>query len=104
MSENVTVSISHKLGKEEALRRIRTGLARAREKGAGLMQFSDETWTGDKVAFGVSVLGQSASGSIDVHEGHVVIDVRLPWLLAKMADKAKALIEKQGQVLLEHKK
>jgi hypothetical protein len=104
MSQNVTVSIPHKLGKEEAARRIKKGFAAAREKGGGLMTFSDETWTGDKLAFNVSVLGQSAVGTLDVREAEVQIDVTLPWLLAKMAEQAKVLIEKQGKYLLLEKK
>lgn len=104
MAEKVTVSIPHKLGKEEATRRIRKGFAVAREKGGGVMNFADETWTGDRVAFNVSMLGQNAAGTIDVHEDNVVIEVSLPWLLAKMAEQAKVLIEKQGNRLLLEKK
>lgn len=104
MAEKVTVSIPHKLGKDEAARRIKKGFAAAREKGGGMMSFADETWTGDQVAFNVSLLGQHAAGTIDVREDHVVIDVTLPWLLAKMAEQAKVLIEKQGNRLLLEKK
>jgi hypothetical protein len=104
MAQNVSVAVPHQLGKEEAARRIKKGFAAAREKGGGLMTFSDETWTGDKLAFNVSILGQSAVGTIDVHETDVVIDVALPWLLAKMAEQAKVLIEKQGKQLLLDKK
>jgi hypothetical protein len=104
MAEKVTVSIPHKLGKEEAARRIKKGFAAAREKGGGMMNFANETWTGDQVAFDVSVLKQNAAGTIDVRENEVVIDVALPWLLAKMAEQAKVLIEKQGKYLLLEKK
>ena len=104
MAEKVTVSIPHKLGKDEAVRRIKKGFSAAREKGGGMMNFADETWTGDQVAFNVSLLGQSAAGTIDVREDHVVIDVALPWLLAKMAEQGKVLIEKQGNRLLLEKK
>lgn len=104
MAEKVTVSIPHKLGREEASRRIKSGFAAARDKGAGMMNFADETWDGDKVTFNVSMLGQNAAGTIDVRDDHVVIDVMLPWLLAKMAEQAKVLIEKQGNRLLLDKK
>lgn len=104
MAEKITVSIPHKLGKDEAARRIKKGFAAAREKGGGMMNLADETWTGDQVAFNVSLLGQNAAGTIDVREDHVVIDVTLPWLLAKMAEQAKVLIEKQGNRLLLEKK
>ncbi len=104
MAEKVTVTIPHKLGREEASRRIKNGFAAAREKGGGMMNFADETWTGDKVAFNISMLGQNAAGNIDVHDNDVVIEVTLPWLLAKMAEQAKVLIEKQGNRLLLEKK
>lgn len=104
MSQNVTVSIPHRLGKDEALRRIKTGFSGAREKGAGMLQFSEETWDGDRVKFNASMLGQNAAGTIDVRDDHVVIDVTLPWLLAKMAEQAKVLIEKRGKQLLLEKK
>jgi hypothetical protein len=104
MAEKVTVSIPHQLGKEEAARRIKNGFAAAREKGGGMMNFANETWTGDQVAFDISVLKQNAAGTIDVRENEVVIDVALPWLLAKMAEQAKVLIEKQGKYLLLEKK
>jgi hypothetical protein len=104
MPEKVTVSIPHRLGKDEALRRIKSGFTGAREKGAGLLQFSEETWEGDRVRFNASMLGQNAAGTIDVRDDHVVIDVALPWLLAKMAEQAKVLIEKRGRQLLLEKK
>lgn len=104
MSQNVTVSVPHKLGKEEASRRIKSGMEKTQQKAGGLMQFTDSTWTGDRLAFDVSMLGQNAKGTIDVRDDHVMIDVALPWLLAKMAEQAKVLIEKQGHRLLEHKK
>jgi hypothetical protein len=104
MAEKVTVSIPHKLGKEEAARRIKKGFAAAREKGGGMMNFANETWTGDQVAFDISVLKQNAASTIDIRENEVVIDVALPWLLAKMAEQAKVLIEKQGKYLLLEKK
>jgi len=104
MAEKVTVTIPHKLGKEEATRRIKRGFSAAREKGGSMMTFADETWTGDQVTFNISMIGQNAAGTIDIREDHVVIDVALPWLLAKMAEQAKVLIEKQGNRMLLDKK
>jgi hypothetical protein len=38
---------------------------------------------------------------VDVAENHVRLQVQLPWLLSLLANKAKALIEKQGKLMLE---
>ena len=102
MSQPVVVSIPHRLGKEEAARRIRTGLERAHGSFGGLA-LTEQSWTGDQLQFRASLLGQAASGIIAVADDHVRIEVQLPWLIAQMAEKAKALLQKQGQILLEKK-
>jgi hypothetical protein len=38
---------------------------------------------------------------VDVAEDHVRLKVQLPWLLSMLANKAKALGEKQGKLMLE---
>ena len=55
-------------------------------------------------AFEVSALGQSASGSIDVAEDYVRLEVFLPWLLAKLVGTIQPLLRKEGTLLLERKK
>lgn len=48
-------------------------------------------------------MGQSIDGHLDVMEDQVLVEVKLPWLLAMIADKAKNFIRKQGTLLLEKK-
>jgi len=103
MPEPLVVTIRHRLGKAEALRRIKDGLGRARGEFASLLTFEDETWTGDRLAFRVSALGQRAAGFIDVSEQAVRLEVTLPWLLAKFAQAAQRVIGQKGQLLLEKK-
>jgi hypothetical protein len=103
MPEPLVVTIPHRLGKAEALRRIKEGLGRARGEFARLLTFEDETWTGDRLTFRVSALGQRAAGFIDVSEQAVRLEVTLPWLLAKFAQAAQRVIGQKGQLLLEKK-
>jgi hypothetical protein len=58
-------------------------------------------WSGDHLDFRASLLGQSTTGTVDVAEDHVRLEVRLPWLLSMVANKAKVLVEKQGKLMLE---
>ena len=60
-----------------------------------------DTWAGDHLDFQASLLGQSTTGTVDVAEDHVRLEVQLPWVLAMLADKAKALAKRQGQLMLE---
>ena len=68
-----------------------------------LFSIGEQTWTGDHLQFRVSALGQSASGSIDVAEDYVKLEVFLPWLLAKLAETLQPLIRKEAVLLLEKK-
>src|SRR4029079_13555553 len=68
MSEPLVVVIPHRLGKDEALRRIKDGIGRGRNEFARLLTIEQETWSGDRLTFGVKALGQRATGIIDVSE------------------------------------
>jgi hypothetical protein len=103
MSTPLTVSIPHRLGKEEALRRLKAGIGGARTNYGHLFAIDEETWTGDHLQFRVRALAQEASGSIDVAEEFVTLQVYLPWLLAKIAAAIQPLVRKEGTLLLEKK-
>jgi hypothetical protein len=103
MSQPLVVTIPHRLGREEAVRRIKSGLTTARAHYSALLAINEETWTGDQLAFRVSAVGQSATGLIDVADAHVRLEVTLPWLLAKLAEKITPAIRKEGTLMLEKK-
>ncbi len=103
MSEPLIVVIPHRVGKDEALRRIKDGLGRAKTEFAWLLTLEEETWTGDRLNFSAAALGQRASGTIDVFETGVRLEVTLPWLLARFAHAAQRVIGQKGQLMLEKK-
>lgn len=103
MSKPLVVSVPHHLGKEEALRRLKNGLGQAGASFGHLFSIQEETWIDNHLQFRVSALGQTASGSIDVADDHVRLEVFLPWLLAKVAETLQPLIRKEGTLLLEKK-
>jgi hypothetical protein len=103
MSKPIVVSIPHRLGREEAIRRLKSGLASMRTNFGHLLAVQEEIWTGDHLQFQVRALGQAAAGSIDVAEDHVRLEVTLPWLLAKLAQKIQPMIRKEGTLMLEKK-
>jgi hypothetical protein len=99
MSAPLVVSIPHRLGREEAVRRLKTGLGRAASS-IPVMQVEEERWSGDSMNFRIRALGQIASGQVDVADDHVKVQVVLPWLLQRFAEMAQATIRKRGQLLL----
>jgi hypothetical protein len=103
MSKPLVVTIPHHLGKQEASRRLKAGLAGAGSSFGHLFRIEEENWTDDRLQFRVSALGQTASGLIDVAEDHVRLEVLLPWLLAKLAEAMQPLIRREGTLMLEKK-
>lgn len=102
MPQPLVVSIPHRLGQAEALRRLQGGLSRAATS-FPVLQVDEERWSGEHMTFRVRALGQAASGVIDVAEDHVRLEVNVPWLLQKFATVAQAVIRTRGNLLLEKK-
>ena len=103
MSAPFVVSIPHRLGKDEAVRRLKAGLGSASANYTHLFAIEEEIWTGERLQFRVRALGQVASGTIDVAEDYVTLQVLLPWLLAKAAALIQPLVRKEGTLLLDKK-
>jgi hypothetical protein len=97
------VVIPHRLGRAEALRRLKAGLASTRPSLSRLVSVEEEVWTDDQLRFRIAALGQAASGRIDVADDHVRLEVMLPWLLALLADKIRPAIQERGALMLEKK-
>lgn len=102
MSEPLVVSIPHNLGRDEARRRLTSGLTRAAAS-VPVLTVEDETWDGDRMTFRVRALGQIASGQVDVADDHVRLEVMLPWLLQRFAEMAQTAIRNRGRLLLERR-
>ena len=103
MSDTVTLIIGHRLGKVEAVRRLKEGLARANGHLGGMIAMEQETWQGDTLRFRMRALGQTAAASIEVLEDALRIEVSLPWLLAKAAKRLLPILRKEATLLLEKK-
>ena len=103
MSETVTVTISHRIGRVEALRRLKEGLARTKGHLGAMLAIEQESWQGDTLRFRMRALGQTAAGSIEVLEDALRIEVSLPSLLAKAAKHFLPILRKEATRLLEKK-
>jgi hypothetical protein len=99
MSAPLVVSIPHRLGREEATRRLKTGLTRAASS-IPVLKVDEERWEENRMIFRVRALGQAASGHLDVADDHVRLEVTLPWLLQRFAEVAQIAIRNRGSLLL----
>ena len=96
------VSIPHSLGREEATRRLKSGLSRAATS-VPLLSVDEERWEDNRMIFRVRAMGQAAAGHVDVAEDHVQVEVVLPWLLQRFAEAAQSAIQNRGKLLLTKK-
>jgi Putative polyhydroxyalkanoic acid system protein (PHA_gran_rgn) len=99
MPAPLIVSIPHSLGRDEAVRRLKSGLTRAAAS-VPMLNVDEERWDDNRMMFRVRALGQAASGHLDVGDDHVRLEVTLPWLLQRFAEVAQVAIENRGKLLL----
>jgi hypothetical protein len=85
------------------LRRLKTGLSRAKGQFGAIIAIEHEVWSGDTLRFQMRALGQSAAGTITVLEESLLIEVTLPWLLAKVAERIFPAMRKQATLFLKNK-
>jgi putative polyhydroxyalkanoic acid system protein len=102
MSEPLVVTIPHKLGKDEALRRVQPALGKASQS-FPVLQIEEEAWSGDRMQFRVRALGQTAAGNVQVGDENVRLEVTLPWLLHRFAETVQQTITGRARILLEKK-
>jgi len=101
MSKPLVVSIPHRLGKEEAVRRLKSGLDRTLQHFASLLRVDEEIWSDNRLTIRITALHQSVSGTVDIEEDHALIEIALPWLLAQLATRIQDTIVKRGTLLLD---
>lgn len=101
-TEPITVTISHNLGRDEAKRRIDSGLGKIRAEIAPFVGSLESRWEGDyTLALSASAMMQTISGRIEVYDDFIKIELGLPRLLHLIGKTIAGRIEKTGAALLE---
>jgi hypothetical protein len=100
-AEPITVTISHRLGRDEAKKRLDNGLAAIRKDVAAYVRSLDYNWDEYTLNFRVSALMQTITGRIEVYEEFVRVELGLPLLLHMAAKRIIGQIESRGAALLE---
>src|SRR5215208_1114424 len=100
MSQPIEVDLPHKLGKDEARRRIANNIHKLEQHIPGGARVQSG-WAGDQLNLDVHALGDSVAATIDVQETKVRVKVLLPGLLGMFAGPIQAMLQKKGGLLLE---
>jgi hypothetical protein len=99
MSSPISIDLPHRLGAEEARRRIENGLG-------GLTHYIPggevrSAWNGDRLGLQVSAMGQEVNAQLDIRETVVRVEVLLPPALAFFGKAIEAALRRTGTELLE---
>ena len=100
MSQPIQVDLPHKLGKEEARRRIAGNVHKLKDHIPGGADVQS-AWAGDQLRLDIGAMGQTVSAAIDVLEDKVHLQVLLPGMLGMFSGVIQAALQKKGSVLLE---
>ena len=101
MQKPIQVDLLHKLGRDEARRRIANNIHKLREHIPGGTAQVESSWQGDELDLAINALGQAVTAKIGVEETKVRVAVMLPGMLAMFAGPIEAMLQKKGNVLLE---
>ena len=105
MSQPIDVDLPHKLGKEEAKRRIGGNIHKLGDHIPGGGANVTSSWAGDTLKLSVAAMGQAVNAELTVYEDKVHCHIVLPGLLGMFAQPiAAALKAKGGDMLLEDKR
>lgn len=95
-----TVTVQHQLGKEAALGRIKGMLGEAQQKGGGRISDLQETWTEDGGTYSFKISGFKVSGTLEVRDTEVEIDVDYPLAARPFKAKIESTLRDQAQAVL----
>jgi hypothetical protein len=103
MNQPLVVNLPHKLGREEARRRIAGSTDKLVGYIPGPAADIQSRWIGDRLNLVITTLGQQVASQIDVEDSHVRLEVLLPGLLGAFAGQIGGFLEQKGTELLEDK-
>lgn len=102
MNQPLIVDLPHRLGAQEARRRIERGVGRIGDhlpRGAE----AEHAWEGDRLSLRVTAMAQQVTGVIEVREEALRIELMLPAALSFLRPVIEAALRRKGTQMLEDK-
>ena len=96
----MTVNIPHDLPKDEAERRVKGLLSNVKSQFGSMVNGLEETWNGNVGKFKFAMSGHPVSGTIQLLEKSVQVDLALPFIANLFKGKIRSTIEEQGTKML----
>ena len=97
---NLSMSIPHQLGKEEALNRIQSVLKNVEAKFGSQVSDLQQDWQSNTGNFSFRVMNMPVSGTLTVNDNDVALDSKLPMAAAMFQGKIKSIILEEARKVL----
>ena len=99
--EPLVVSIPHRLGREEAKRRLDAGIGRLGPELGAVVGGLDYSWNEDTLNFRGAAMWQTITGRIEVLDDAVRIEIDLPWMMRLLGDTITKQVRGRALAMLE---
>ena len=97
----LVIVVPHRLGRQEAKRRLDAGIARLRPELSAFVSGLDYGWQADTLNFNARAMWLAISGRIEVQDETVRIEIDLPWLMRLLADTIRKQVSERATLMLE---
>lgn len=94
------VSVPHMMGKEAAVEKLQRFSAMIQEKHGDKIKDYEQSWEGDRLAFGFKTMGMKIEGGLEVSETDVRVEGNLPFAAAMFKGQLTGAMTEQLQKLL----
>jgi Putative polyhydroxyalkanoic acid system protein (PHA_gran_rgn) len=95
------VSVPHRLGREEAKRRVDAGIGRLGPELGAVVGGLDYSWSADTLNFRAAAMWQTITGRIEVLEDAVCIEIDLPWVMRLLGNTITDQVRGRTVAMLE---
>jgi hypothetical protein len=96
------VALPHSLGRDEVRHRLKTKSHEIADSFPGGMAKVETGWPSeDRMTLNVAAMGQQVTGTVDIEDDQVLLDLTLPPMLSFVEPIVRAAIQEKGRDLLE---
>lgn len=97
---SINISVPHKLGADEAKKRIATLISESKEKFGNQVSDVRESWNGNRGDFGFKAMGFDVSGNLQVQPAMVDVEINLPFAALPFKGRVEKEISDRAKKLL----
>ena len=97
---SIKLSVPHKLGVDEAKRRISKLMTETQKQFSGVATDVTETWNGTNASIGFKAMGMPVSGSLAVQATEVQVEIDLPFAALPFKGQVERELSSRAKLLL----